>query len=294
MATEPRFSPEQPVHQFPAPKQEPVERAPVGPWAAVLRHPFLFALVFLLCAGAGVYLGLSREPIYTAETRLNVGNIDVTNQALPGYVSATQSLAGSYSRAIDSQGVITPLARRLDQPPDAVAAHVRASPIPSSSIIRVEATAASAAAAITLVNAASSSLQRYVQGLEASAETGAQSLARYRDAQISVSKAERTVRRLTKRYVAAPSASLRSQLQGAKADLSTAQLRVQALAARYQSEQQQAPVENFVRSLGAAATASSDRTAALELRAFSGAIAGLLLGAAIVLALTNRRRVRDG
>jgi hypothetical protein len=281
--------PVQPV----APAAAPAPVPSVGPFAAIARHPFLFVLLVLLCTAGGVYVGIKREPMYTAEARLNVGNVDVNSEALPGYVVATQSLAASYSRGIDSQEVVRPVAMALHRSQVDVADHIEASPIPESSVIRVEATALDRDGAVRLVNAASQSLARYVRGLNPAAETTDRLLAQYREAEIAAARAGERRRGLARRYASNPTPDRRVALREATATLNTAKLQVQALAARYQSAQQDRPVNDFVQRLTTATTATSDRNSALTIRAFTGAVAGILLGAALVTALSNRRRRRS-
>lgn len=256
------------------------------------RHPFLVLVVFLICTGAGVAIGIKREPVYTAEARLNVGNVDVNSQALPGYVVATQSLAASYSRAIISQEVVGAVATSLRRSQVDVASHVRASPVPESSVIRVEATGSNGLTAVTLVNAASQSLARYVRGLNPAGGVSDRLLAQYRQAELDFAKAEQRHRQLARRYVSNPSGDLRAALREATATMRTANLKVQALGVRYQDIEQNRPMDNFVQRLTTATTAASDHDSALAIRAFTGAIAGLLLGAALATALSNRRRRR--
>jgi hypothetical protein len=281
--------PVQPV----APGAAPAPVASVGPFAAIARHPFLFLFVVLLCTAGGVYVGVKREPIYTAEARLNVGNVDVNSEALPGYVVATQSLAASYSRGIDSQEVVGPVAAALHRSQVDVANHIEASPIPESSVIRVEATGLDRDGAVRLVNAASQSLARYVRGLNPAGQTTDRLLAQYREAEIALARADETRRTIARRYAAKPTPDRRVALREATATLNTVKLRVQALAARYQSVQQDQPVNDFVQRLTTATTAASDRNSALAIRAFTGAVVGILLGAALVTALSNRRRRRS-
>jgi Capsular polysaccharide biosynthesis protein len=92
----------------------------------------------LLLVGAAIALGTTRAPNYTAETRLTVGRLDVSSQAVPGVVAANQSLAATYSRLVTAEGVVDPVAVRLGLSSGSVARALRASPIPESPIIRLE------------------------------------------------------------------------------------------------------------------------------------------------------------
>ncbi len=271
----------------PTPPQEAV-----GPLTAIVRHPYLFTFILLVCAGAGAALALTRPPVYSAESRLAVGSIDVESQALPGYVSATQTLAGSYSRAVDSQRVIGPLAAARRTRPENIAARLAASPVPGSSVIRIEATGTTESTAVRLANDASASLVRYVRALAPSGARSELTLGEYRNAALEEGKAQRRRAELSGRYEAVQTPELRAALREAAANLSTARLRRSALAARYQSDLQRDPGANFVQELTTATSATSDWFPTLELYAFSGGAAGLVLGAAASTALANRRRRR--
>ena len=89
--------------------------------SAVRRHwPFVLApTVIALVVAAAV--GISYQPIYTAQATMNVGRLNVSANAIPGYAVAIQNLAVSYGRLITADGVVTPVAAKL---------HLRAEPGP--------------------------------------------------------------------------------------------------------------------------------------------------------------------
>jgi capsular polysaccharide biosynthesis protein len=264
--------------------------APVGPVAAMLRHPLIVVAIVCACAGAGLALGLTRAPVYSAESQLGVGSIDVDSQALPGYVEATQSLAGSYSRAIASDPVLATLSQSTGESRVALRGRVSASPIAESSVIRVDAKAPAAADAVRLANAGAGALVRYVRGLGTSRAESDAVLDELRAASLRLQRLERRRHRLARRYDKQPTAAVQRRLQVAAAEANATDEQVKALAARYQADQQRLPKSNFVNVLTSATTAASDRRSAIELRAFTGFVAGLLLAAALATALANRRR----
>lgn len=268
-------------------------RPPLGPAASVARHPVVFLLVLILCAGAGVALGVTREPVYTAQARLTVGSNDVDSSVLPAYVVATQTLAGNYSRAITSRQVVVPAARSLKRPVEDVATHISASPVPSSSMILVEATAADAVSSARMVNAAARSLVEFVAGIDPGGEGTDQLLTRYRAATLEQTRARAARTEAKEEFDALGTTEAQARLRSTSADLDTAKLKVTALAAQYQSAQQRQPVTTTIEPLSFAALGSSDFRSALQLRAFAGVIAGLLLGAALATLSANRRRRRD-
>lgn len=267
---------------------------PIGPIGALLRHPWLALLVVLACTGAGVAAGLQRTPSYSTQAQLNLGGTDVQSQALPGYVSAVQSLAGSYSRAIDSAAVVEPVAERVGLEPGVVRARISASPIPDSSVIQVGAVAPSEREAVRLANGASDSLIAYVRDLGGAPSSGRSLLRDYRDAELEVSTGERKRERLSRRYDNSPSAELAASLRDTEADLAADRLRARTLAKQYQTGLETQPSKNFIRVLTPAGAATSDRLSQLKLLGFSGLVAGLVLAAALTMAVANRRRLRRG
>ena len=75
----------------------------ISAFDAVRRYWWLLgALGVIGAALAYVVAREERKPIYTAEARLAVGRIDVSTQSIPGFATASQLLADSYSRAIVS------------------------------------------------------------------------------------------------------------------------------------------------------------------------------------------------
>ncbi|HWI74895.1 MAG TPA: hypothetical protein VNT55_23235 [Baekduia sp.] len=285
-------------HEAPAPSTNGVGPPPpsagpatavVGPVAAMLRRPLLVISIVALCAGAGLALGLHRSPVYSAESRLGVGNTDIESQALPGYVAATQSLAGSYSRAIDSDAVLAKLSRSLNQPSALLGARLSASPIAESSVIRVESRSTASTDAVRLANAGARELVRYVSTLGTSRAESAKLLRSLRAASLETERLDRRRTRLTKRDAKNPSASLQSRIQETAADAAAAEARAKALGVQYASAQQNMPKAAFVNVLSSARGAASDRASAIQTRVFTGLVAGLLLAAALATALANRR-----
>ncbi len=271
-----------------SPPQRP--RQPVGPWPAFLRHPLLALFIVAVCTGAGVASGLERTPVYSAEARLAVGNIDVESQALPGYVSAVESLAGSYSRAADSDKVVGPVARELGMEPTEVARRVAASPVPGSAVIRVSAKGDDEASTVRLANATAQSLRGYVQGLDSGGSSARSILREYRQASVEAEQAKETRERRREADAGSGGDGTSARVQEAEAEYSAASLRVRSLANQYQQTLQQRPPANFVQGLTDAAAAGSDRMQQIQLRGFTGFVAGLVLAAAVVTSLANRRR----
>jgi capsular polysaccharide biosynthesis protein len=259
---------------------EPMPRVLVSD--AIKRQWPIVLLPTLLLLGLGIYLGLSRAPQYTAEARLTVGRLDVDPASLANFANATQALAGAYSRAVDAGPVVDPVARQLKLTPNQIRAKVSASPIPESPVIRVVATDTSAGRAVTLANSTSTTLVQYTSTLNRTDTSSARLLAQYRAASLEVNTLQDRHDQLQRVHAS------KSSISALDADLSAARLRAQAVSTEYQATEQQRGTSKIVGVLTQATGASNDRTSKLELLALAGALAGLLLGAAIATLRVNR------
>lgn len=263
----------------------------MNPLVAAGRHPLLFLLPIVVLLAVAVALGLQRHPVYTAQAQLSVGRLDVNAQAIPGYVQASEQLAGTYSRVLDAAQVIDPVAKQLGRSPAYVLAHVSASPLAVSQIIVVQTTGSSPHQAVTLVNLVTNSVAAYVRTLN-NATSGVSSslLSNYHDAASRLQRAQNLVGRLQARHPNPRGAQL-SALNAAQAQVSIAQLQVNAIGAGYVNAQQGLPGGNSAQVLAAASTATSDRRHTLELLLISAVVAGIVLGLALA-SLRARSRFR--
>src|SRR3954470_6207411 len=137
-----------------------------GPLEAFLRHPIIAILPVLLLTGGAVYLGVNRDPEYTAKARVNVGRTDVPAYTLQNVVIGNQAIAASYSRVVGTEPVTTRAGRVSGVGADEARHRLSASPVPASTLIQVEATGTNERDAVALANAGAESLIRYVQRIE--------------------------------------------------------------------------------------------------------------------------------
>jgi len=264
---------------------EPLTAPRVSLWEAVRRWWPGVLILGLLFLAVGLFVGFQRDPEYTAEARLTVGRLDVDPASLATFASATQSLASAYSRAVDAEPVVRRVARRVGMEPNDVRAHVKASPVPESPVIRVTATGASEEAVIRLANATSRALVDYTSTLNRSSEDSRRLLVEYRRASREVARAQAFRDRLGQSAVG----SERSRaLEEADAQVDTARLRANSLASAFESSQQGRGSSKLVDVLTGAVGASSDRTSKVQLLGLLGLVAGLLLGVAIAGLRANR------
>jgi hypothetical protein len=178
--------------------------------------------------------------------------------------------------------VVAPVARRLRLSEDQVRAKVTASPIPESPVIRVIGKDGSSTRAIVLANTASDALVRYTTTLNRSDTDSRRVLTKYHNASLEVSSLKDRRDQLIRDRAS------KAKIAAVKADISAASLRAQSLGVAYQSSQQGLGSSKLVGVLTRATGASSDRSSKLQLLALAGALAGLLLGAAVATLRVNR------
>jgi capsular polysaccharide biosynthesis protein len=289
------------------------EQSPLGPLRPIARRWPLVLVITLLCGAAGAVVGLKRSPNYTASSSINVGRVDVRVQALPGYVAGAETLAGAYSRIVDSQVILQPVARRLGMSPLQLANHVAATPVPSSPIFRIIATGGSQARAIQITNAVTNEMKRYVTASNA-AQNGVDSLLRQYQRQVAAAdRLHRTMTQLQAKRTAAlgtaatagttttttpttttgGAAPSLNQIRRAKVQYATAQLRAQSLAAQYESRADEVASTAGVQVLSTPLAATSDRNSKMQRLVAVGLVGGLVAGSLLALLLDAARRRRS-
>ncbi|HEX8065464.1 MAG TPA: hypothetical protein VF520_02935 [Thermoleophilaceae bacterium] len=258
-----------------------------GPLEAFLRHPFLTLLPVVLLVAGAAYLGGSRDAEYTSKARINVGSADVPAFYLQNVVNGNQALAASYARAIAAAPVTVDAARRVGASPAYAGDHLDASQVAGSTLIQVEATGSSKAAAIALANAGAEALMAYIPRVIASGETRSL-FVRFKEAQAAARRAEEHSQRVLKRR-----GRLSRAFTTARTAEDIAQLRASELGNRYRSASGDASAASRLRLLAPAANADSDRREVLERLIVIGAVAGLLLGLGLALLRSNWTLLRS-
>jgi capsular polysaccharide biosynthesis protein len=273
-----------------APEQPAPRLVPrVTTLTAARRHWFLVAFVTLLFTAAGVGVAVVRQPVYTAETRLVVGRIDVTAPgALGSFTVATQAIASQYSRSIDAEGITRRVAPRARMSPSAVASHVSATPIPESPVIKVFATGSSAAAAVRLANLASSALVTFTTQLNRSNPDTSRLLAQFTAASRDVVAEQSELQRLRRSYVTRPTRAKKAEMQATEVRLRVARLQSDTLRQAYDASTQSQAATSLVQVLERASSATSDRFKYLQFLGFIGLVAGLAVGLALATLRANR------
>lgn len=261
---------------------------------AISRYWYLLVVIPAVLIGGAAYYGLHRTPTFTAQSRLNVGRVDVVAQSSPGYVQATQSLAAAYGQAATAEPVVNPAARRLHMDPTVLVNRIGATPVPSSSVVAVQGKAPDAATAIREANVTSAVLIDYVARLNAASADTSRLLRQYRHAALIASRADANQQHAERAYGLSPTAANKQRDIDAQAAASAADLRRDTLSTIYANIAQNGGASVSLSPLTHATTASSDRSSTLQRMIFIAAIIGLALGAGIAVLRANQltRRAR--
>jgi capsular polysaccharide biosynthesis protein len=263
---------------------EPVERVGLG--EAIRRYPLALIVPVLVLMALGGLAALRKTPTYTATSQVVINEPLSPNAAaaLPGEIEAAQALAANDSRLIGANAITTPLAARFRTTSADIAQSLSATPIPMSSLIEITARRADADSAVGLANAAANRFSSYVTAQLQTDRQASDVLARYRAAALSYNSAVSALQQLKMRG-SVPAGTL----EQASAVVAAAQLREQALSAQYESLVQAHSDAPTISTFLLADGASSNRATQLEIYVFAGAVAGLIVGAALAAALANRR-----
>lgn len=181
--------------------------------------PFLISLAVMgLLGGLAGWLLLPRT--VTGEARLVVGEQSIKAQSVPAYAVATQQLADTFARLISADAVRSHIGPGIRD--------VQATAIPSSAIIRVQASADDPTAAAEGANVAADALievARRAQGDGSTADLGRQ----YVQARKSLQEAQEREDRASQGDQASA-----EEVQSLQGEVALAQLQVDALAQAYQ------------------------------------------------------------
>lgn len=250
---------------------------------AIRRYWFIAVLPAIVLVAAGAGLAVSRDPVYTAETRMQVGNIDLSQPgALSSFVNSNDELADSFSRAVDADAVVEPVAKALEVQPSWARAHVSATPVPNTPVFRVIAKTPSADSAMRLANLAARHLRRYSAELYQPRDRTAQLYRAYKRAALDYSRL--LDRRLNIDRRADPEAYVAAEAAARSANTRATALRQNY----YQSAAAQNSAPATAQVLTKATGASSDRMQVLQLYVFIGLVGGALAGAALAHMVANR------
>ena len=251
---------------------------------ALRRHAIVALIVLVGCTAAGVAWGYSQPVQYVAQAQLIAGAAGVTTTGTPAQAAAAETLAGTYSRVFDGDQVQALLREAM---PDLPA--VDASPIPDSSIIRIEATAGDPDVAVEAADAGVVALQTVVASLlsnQAAIEAaGAQMSAanqRLAAAETALAAAEDA---LSAVVVPGSNPAAYDAVAAASAEALNAEADAEALRDQYVDVLSESIPGNGVEPLAAAQLTSDTSAQRVQMGYAVGIVAGCLLGGGLAYLL---------
>lgn len=258
-----------------------------GRWRVIVPLAVVGAVL-----GAGV--GLALPPTHTAEARLAVGSGSMSDLNIPGFPTASASMAANYARWITSAGVV---GLRLPAGTESVTA----SPFPESNVLRVEATSADARTALAAVEATAKTLQEQVnaaataQDADAVLDEAVEQSLQVREADTVLDDATAKVVELRKDRTADDPVLVEARAARVEADreVARATLVLGGLQDRYRRLVSQQSTEARLSLVGSGGqVVGSDRVATTQRLSLVGLGLGLLLALVLVRVLDGRRAVR--
>jgi capsular polysaccharide biosynthesis protein len=264
----------------------------VSPSAAAIARPFLVLLPILTFLIPSLFLAYSATPTHTSEARILVGGFDPQANAVPGFVAASETLAATYARLIGTPAVVDEVAKALDLDPAQVRGHIGASPVPDSSLIRVDGTADNRRDATRFADAGAEALEKYATGTVASTSAG-QLLTDYQQASQDVASANVTLTRVSRALQANPNdATLIRQQASAQAAVDAAKLKADALAARYSTFLENTGGSANVQVVSPATYQGDNRHSMVQLAIAASVGLGLVVGIALATLVVNQEATR--
>jgi len=261
---------------------------------AIASHKLLVLLVGVVLAAAGIVVGVVRKPTYTSSSTLQVGIVNLNSTGVYGFVQSASALANVFSRSITAAPVLADVKSKLGVGPSEATQRLSAEPIPLSPSFRIIATGRSGPDAVRLANTASAAVIAYeANAASATSPQTASLLSAYARAAAEVQKDAATVAQIAK--TRKPRSAEDAELIRARTNLDSAQVRASALGSVYRGalvSEGTNPSSGLVTVVAGAVTASSDRNAKIELLAFIGLLAGLVLGAVVATLYEQRRAHR--
>jgi uncharacterized protein involved in exopolysaccharide biosynthesis len=248
----------------------------VAPSTAVVARPMLVLLPVLVFLVPGLFLSLTREPVYTAQARLLVGGFNAESRAVPGFVEASKTLAETYARLVSTPAIQDPTSKALQLAPSEV--DLSATAVPESSIIAVEATSTSQATAVRVADAGAKALVEYTQQ---SGGKPSELLKDYVSARQALAQAQ------AERDQLAASGSTSSERARAEAELNAAQARSDAAAQRYENAID-AGSSGLLQIVAPAGISQDDRRQNIQLTIAATVGLGLIIGIALATLMVNR------
>jgi capsular polysaccharide biosynthesis protein len=257
------------------------------------RHHTLVLALLVTGMVLGAVVAVARPSSYRAESRLLVGSFEAPSAAIPGYVLASQTVAGDYARLAASNAILDPLAERLGMSRDEVGSMVKVTAIPESAVLRVTATSTSEDEARNVAEAMADTLKSEIEVLGVASSSEAL-LEQYQEAvrRLTTAQAEAEVARTALSQVGGnreseAATNARQRVQAAELAVATVQLEVDGLSDRYRAEQETVSTSSQVRVLGGANVTETSGLVGAALIVVVGGMLGAVVGL-VVAGLQDR------
>jgi capsular polysaccharide biosynthesis protein len=263
--------------------------------AAVRRHPVLAALPPLAAVAAAAAFGLTRPPTYTAEAQLQVGDFNLSAPgALNGFSTASAALAAAYSRTVDADDVVRPIAKELGLSEREARARVTATPVPESPVFLVASTGRRERQAIGLANAAAEALVDHIRTDTEGRQEAVAARRAYRAATLRLEDARLDRETAVRRYRLRRSADRRLAVRDARARTHQVSLEVQTQNQRYENARQSQLSRAVPSIIAKASAADSDRRSRLQVLVFIALLVGVPAGVGLALVRAQSTRAKAG
>lgn len=261
-------------------------------WTGTLRRWPIVLVPALLLMGAGIAVGLSRAPTYTAETQLSVGSVSLKAQSVPGFVEASKSLAGTYSRVLISADVLRRVSAASGLPIEELEERIEGTPIPDTAVIRVLADGSTPDGATGLARTATRTLRAYVSNREQAATRTRGALARFRQASRRAARLQADLDEQRGLRSVDPALVPRERIERLATAADVARLEAEALVTVYQNAREEDEDSARLELVAAPQGVSDDRVSATQLLGLAGLLGGAAIGGAVALLLAARARRR--
>jgi capsular polysaccharide biosynthesis protein len=261
--------------------------------ASIGRHILLVILPIFILGFLGLVYGALRDPEYTAQTRISIGQLNLTSQGVPGYASAGASLAAAYARTVDAPYVVRQTAKATTVSIAEARDALTASSIPDSPLFLVEATTTDDDRSVKMVNVASQALIEQVVQINARTDLRQQLYDKFTGAAAKTARLRIEQNEAQKRYDQDPSEKNRLALVKANAQRLSSGLRRDKLRGLYSSAAGGELADNLLQIVSPADHATSDRSSEIKTWAITGVLAGLVIGLILASVAESRLRRRE-
>jgi hypothetical protein len=274
---------------------------PSSPLRAAARFWPVTAILIALGLAAGLAAAAKHAPTYTAEARLAVGGQNLSSQAIPGFVQASQALAADYARYVSLPQQADALQKGLGGNATAVIS-LSASPVPSSNIISIEATSHLPSTAVAAAKVAMTALMTAVND-PAKATIVPALLTQYQAMSTEVAQADvdlQTAKQQLAVLIAGKSpkdaalAAARAAIVAASSRLDSLTLQRSALGNRYQEAATSTAPSSDLTIVQPASVIFDNKRSNQDKFALAGAAAGLVVALAMATLIARLRPRRPG